>query len=180
MTLTFEAQASWQNRLVISSGSSPTNQRFATTGELLEAWWLPNSEALTSLKFGGPAPITIPQTSDFAPPLFATATRKLTAAEAAATNLEVGPIVREAWNELRVKLGTNRPSSILVCDNLNDPAAVAREMTALASGTQWAGVSHFFRFDLPFARERSEKLAMGKRGLKRCWQSAARLKRGWP
>jgi hypothetical protein len=148
-----------------AAGSHPEITLLATTGELLEAWWLPNTEALTSLKFGGPEPIKIPQAADFAPALFFSATRKLTDAEAAATNLEVAPIVREAWSELQLKLGTNRPYSILVCDNLNDPAAIAREMTALAGETPWAGVSRFFRFDLPFERERSEKLAIDKRGI---------------
>jgi hypothetical protein len=138
----------------------------ATTGELLEAWWLPDFETLERLGVRGPEPIRLPDTPDFAPPRFVSATRKLTAAEAGSQPIPVVDVVRDAWTQLEQQLGTNRPKCILVCENLNDPAAVVAEMAALAGNVLWAGASHFFRFDLPFDTSQMQDLAQGKRGVR--------------
>jgi hypothetical protein len=137
----------------------------ATTGELLEAMFLPDKETLSEHGVIGPDQITIAEASDFSPPVFVSAIRRLTDAEAVLQKGDSAGVIREAWDELESKLGSNRPKCVLVCENLNDPAAVAAEMKVLVGETPWAGVSHFFRFDLPFDRAQMERTALGKRGV---------------
>src|SRR5208283_2608544 len=74
-------------------------------------------------------------------------------------------LMREAWRDLWEKLGTNKPNCVLVCDNLNEPQSIAAELKTLAGKTPWVGVSHVFRFDLPFDRAQVDGLAQGKRGV---------------
>ncbi|MGD0413274.1 MAG: hypothetical protein ABSC18_16400 [Verrucomicrobiota bacterium] len=137
----------------------------ATTGELLEARPPWKFEVLSGLGIQGLDQITLPEASDFAPPLFVSATRKLTGAETRATDLGAEALVREAWHELATKLGSNRPQCIFIFDNLNNPADVAAAVRARAGETPWAGVSRFFRMDLPFDRALMERLAQDKRGV---------------
>ncbi|HEV2394598.1 MAG TPA: hypothetical protein VG146_19780 [Verrucomicrobiae bacterium] len=138
----------------------------ATTGQLLEAWWLPDSDTMARIGMSGPEPITIRQAADFAPPVFVSATRRLSDGEVTATRIQAAGLVRDAWKDLQQKLGTNRPQCILICDNLNDPTAVANSMKEIARDIPWAGVSHLFRLDLPFEPAQVERLAQGRRGLR--------------
>src|SRR5262249_11710635 len=112
-----------------------------------------------------PEQITIGRTSDFAAPMLVPATRRLSALEATAATIPVAAFVRDDWSALQQKLGTNNPKCILVCENLNDPNAVETVMNDLARDIPCAGVSHLFRFDLPFEQRQLEMLAKDKRGV---------------
>jgi hypothetical protein len=78
---------------------------------------------------------------------------------------DVASLARDCWEEFSQKLGTNVPACVLVCDNLNDPAAVAVEMEKVLHGIPWAGISRHFRFELPFEPGKIEQLAQGRRGI---------------
>ncbi len=137
----------------------------ATDGHLLSAWCLPS---LPKGSWSGMKPaerIVIEGAVDFTPPLFVSVTRHLNDAEAAQPQPAAAPFLAAAWEDLQQRLGTNVPKCILLCDNLNDPAALAAAMRSLAGETPWAGVSQFFRFDLPFETASIERLASGQRGI---------------
>jgi hypothetical protein len=136
----------------------------ATTGELLEAWWLPGSDLCLQLGIAAPKQIVVEDADDLKPPFFVSVTNRSEHGENIGSD-EVLTLVREAWRDLSVKLGTNKPGCILVCDNLNRPASIAHEVAALAGEIPWAGISHWFRLDLPFEPTKILELAKGKRGL---------------
>lgn len=144
--------------------SSIKLQFLATSGELLEAW-LPDSATYAALLLRGPEQITITQAADLAPPLFFIVTNRLAAAEAAKPTPSVEEAVEGAWQALQAALGTNSPKLILMADNFNDPAGVSAALQRRVGGIPWAGVSHFFRFDLPFDRAQLENLARDRRGI---------------
>ena len=150
----------------LGEGPPPTIglEFLATSGELLEAW-LPDSTSWSALHLRGPEEITITQAADLAPPLFFIVTNRLAAAEAARPTPAVEEAVDGACQALQAALGTNSPKLILVADNLNDPAGVSAAVQRRAGGIPWAGISHFFRFDLPFDRAQLESLAGDRRGI---------------
>jgi hypothetical protein len=139
-------------------------QFLATSGELLEAS-LPDSVSFSALRLRGPEEINITQAADLAPPLFFIVTNRLAGAKAAEATPAVEQAVDGAWQALLVALGTNTPKLILVADNLNDPAGVSAAVQRRAGSIPWAGVSHFFRFDLPFPMAQLENLARERRGI---------------
>ena len=135
----------------------------ATTGEFLEAWWLPGSDLCLRLGIATPKQIMVEDADDLKPPLFVSVTNRSEHGENIRSN-EVISLVRGAWRDLSVKLGTNKPGCILVCDNLNSPASIAHEVTTLAGDIPWAGISQWFRLDLPFEPTNILELAKGRRG----------------
>jgi hypothetical protein len=150
------------------TGDTPPGTRIeflATTGELLNAMFLPDDYGMSRLEIHGPEQITIRATADFAAPVFISSTRRISPSESVATTIPIESLLREAWADLLQKLGTNRPKCILVCDNLNNPHAVATAMRDLAAEIPWAGVSHLFRLDLPFEPAQLERLAQHQRGV---------------
>lgn len=139
-------------------------QFLATSGELLEAS-LPDSASFSALHLRGPEEITITQAADLAPPLFFIVTNRLAGAEATKPKPDVEEAIGSAWQALQLALGTNSPKLILVADNLNDPQGVSAAVQRRARGIPWAGVSHFFRFNLPFATAQLENMARDHRGI---------------
>src|SRR6266571_2059563 len=137
----------------------------ATTGELLEAWWLPDSSASKLLGIRCPDPITIPDTPDFAPPLFFSVNRTVPGTSSVVPPETAIALVNDAWNELQNKLATNKAKAVQVCDNLNQAAVVADALKRLAGGLPWVGVSHQFNLDLPFDSSLMQRLAKDKRGI---------------
>ncbi len=134
----------------------------ATTGELLEASWLPKEALTRFLAIPAPAPISIPETPDFAPPIFVAATNTLPGVVSNVTAQTAITLITDLWQQLKTKAGTNTFKGVLVCDNLNQPAAVAETLNRLCGTIPWAGVSHAFRMDLPFA---ASLMAENKRGI---------------
>jgi hypothetical protein len=137
----------------------------ATTGELLEAWWLPDDRVSKLLEIRSPEPIALPDTPDFGPPLFFAVTNKWTNSASSVTAEDAAAMAAQAWDELQSRLGVNRPKIVLVCDNLNQPKAIADTLKARAGEIPWAGVSHKFNMDSPFEPSLMSRLAEGKRGI---------------
>jgi hypothetical protein len=136
----------------------------ATTGELRSVRFA-DPEALALLGLGSVEPIVVPEASDFGPPVFVSATRKLRGPPGKVSSNEASQLLAEGWQELRQKLGINQPQCYLLCDNLNAPEAIARQVTELAGKTPWAGFSHWWRDDLPFERAQMNRPDKGQRGL---------------
>lgn len=136
----------------------------ATTGELLSGR-LADPSALASLGVHSPDRVGPIETSDFTPPLFFSVTRKLAAPPAVISTNDAITLLRQAWSDLRQQLGSNRAQCFLLSDNLNQPAAIAREFAKLAGKIPWAGASHFWRNDLPFDRSLMDQLSHDRRGL---------------
>ncbi len=116
------------------------------------------------LGIAAPKQIVVEDADDLKPPLFVSVTNRSEHGENIGSD-EVISLVRAAWGDLSVKLGTNEPGCILVCDNLNSPASIAHEVATLAGDIPWAGISHWFRLDLPFEPTKILELAKGRRGL---------------
>jgi hypothetical protein len=133
----------------------------ATTGELLSVRFA-DPQALAQLGRGLVERIAVRDAPDFTPPIFVSAIRKL---RGEVSVKESSMLLAEAWQELQQKLGTNQPRCYLVCDNLNAPEVIARQVTVLAGNTPWAGVSHRWRDDLPFGDAQINRPDRAQRGL---------------
>jgi hypothetical protein len=146
------------------SGGDMRIEFLATTGELLSAR-LGFSEALTALGVHAPAGITLDEASDFMPPVYFQASRKLNQPARTVSSQEAIALLDAAWLELQQKCSNNHPLCFLVCDDLNVPTTIAGEMNRLARGTPWAGVTHVWRNDLPFDAAQMDRLARQRRGI---------------
>jgi len=136
----------------------------ATTGELLSARFA-DPDSLAKLGVHAPDRITLEETSDFTPPTYFQAGRKLGLPAGNISSNDAAALLDATWRDLQQKLGGQRPQCYLVCDDLNAPKVIALEMNRLAHGTPWAGVSHFWRNDLPFDRAQMDRLAREQRGI---------------
>jgi hypothetical protein len=135
----------------------------ATTGELLSAR-ITDPDALTLLGVRAPGRMSVSGTSDFRPPVYFSASQKLSAISGPSADRATA-VLMEAWNTLQQKLGTNKPVCLLISENLNAPELVVRKMSKLAGKVPWAGVSHVWRDDLLFERSLMDRLASEQRGL---------------
>jgi hypothetical protein len=135
----------------------------ATTGELLSAR-LGRQDASEQLGVHAPDRITLEETPDFAPPVYFLASQKLGLPGGNVSSNDATALLDATWRDLQQKLGGCQPHCYLVCDDLNSPNAIALEMNRLAHGTPWAGVSHFWRNDLPFDRAQMDRLNREHRG----------------
>jgi hypothetical protein len=104
-------------------------------------------------------------TPDFSPPLFFSAQRKSSDQTTDITAETAVALLNGAWSDLQNSLGTNSPKALLVCDNLNQPAAIAGALTTVSGNIPWAGVSHTFNMGLPFDASLIARLAHDKRGI---------------
>jgi hypothetical protein len=136
----------------------------ATTGELLKAR-LPDPDAFASLGIRSPERLPAIESTDFTPPVFLIASRRIAIPPATISSSNAVALLRKAWDELQQKVGRNPVQCYLVCDNLNQPEAVAREFAKLAQKTPWAGVSHFWCNDLPFDPALMDQLSRDRRGI---------------
>ena len=136
----------------------------ATTGELLKAR-LPDPDALASLAIRSPERLPAIEAADFTPPVFLTTSRRIAIPLATITSSNAVALLHQTWDDLHQKVGPNPVQCYLVCDNLNQPEAIAREFAKLARKTPWAGASHFWSNDLPFDRAMMEQLSHDRRGI---------------
>jgi hypothetical protein len=156
-----------QNPASLTNQWESANMRLeflATTGELLDAR-LPDPSPLTAIGIRSPGRLPVVEASDFTPPIFITASRKLAASTVTVSPNDAVALLRQAWADLKPKLGSNPVQCYLLCDNLNQPETVAREFSTLAQATPWAGASHFWPDDLPFARATMNSLSQDRRGV---------------
>jgi hypothetical protein len=136
----------------------------ATTGELLKAR-LPDPDAPASLGIRSPERLPAIESPDFTPPVFLAASRKIAIPPAAISSSNAVALLRQAWDDLQQEVGRNPVQCYLVCDNLNQPEAIAREFAKLARKTPWAGASHFWSNNLPFDRAMMDQLSRDRRGI---------------
>jgi hypothetical protein len=136
----------------------------ATTGELLAAR-IPDPNSLSVLGIRSPERLPPVEAPDFTPPVFIAASRKLAASTVTVSPNDAVALLRQAWADLKPKLGSNPVQCYLLCDNLNQPEPVARGFSTLAEATPWAGASHFWPDDLPFARATMNSLSQDRRGV---------------
>ena len=136
----------------------------ATTGELLRARFA-GPDTLAALGIRASERVAAIETPDFTPPVFFAASRKLAVPPTTISTNDALTLLGQAWTELQQKLGPNHAQCYLLSDNLNLPATIAHEFAKLARTTPWAGVSHFWRNDLPFDRAMMAPLSHDRRGL---------------
>ena len=136
----------------------------ATTGELLAARFA-YPDALAKLGIRAPDRITLEETSDFAPPTYFLASQKLGLPAGNISSNDASALLDATWRELQQKLGGHQPHCYLICDDMNTPEVIAPEMNRLVQGTPWAGVSHYWRNDLPFDPVQMDRLARVQRGI---------------
>jgi hypothetical protein len=141
-----------RNSTLLTNRWAPGNiqvEFLATTGELLQAR-LPDPDALSSLSIRSPERLPAIESPDFTPPVFLSASRKIAVPPATISPGNAVALLHQAWDDLQQKVGPNPVHCYLVCDNLNQPEDIARELAKLARKTPWAGASYLWRNDLPF------------------------------
>jgi hypothetical protein len=142
--------------------SGPNFKFIATTGDLLSLfiWDSPELKRLGIFQ----KQLLVADASDLSLPVFFTGK----AVDSTSSNLEESKIValvRDAVTQVQQNVGINNPKGFLVCDNLNAPELVARELKNGLTNAFFAGVSTHWRTDLPFSREQQDAVSKDKRGI---------------
>jgi hypothetical protein len=143
--------------------SGPNFKFIATTGDLLSLfiWDSPELKRLGIYQKQLPAINVV----DLSLPIFFTGE----AIDSSSANLEESKIrsllVREAVAQVQQKLGTKTPKGYLICDNLNAPELVSRELKGSLTNAFFAGASMHWRTNLPFSREQQDAVSKGERGI---------------
>src|SRR5664279_3660848 len=123
-----------QNPSLLTNQWEPGTMRLeflATTGELLAAR-LPDPDPLAALGIRSPERLAAVEAPDFTPPVFITASRKVALPAATIQAKDAVALLHQVWGDLQQKLGPNPVLCYLICDNLNQPDAIAGEFAKLA------------------------------------------------